>query len=582
MDLRKRIQMLLVLQEHYKEFVVFFRDIMDFLGFKASDIQEDIAKYLQYGPQYAMVQAQRGEGKSLITAIFAVFCIIHNPKVRVFIVSAGGEQANEIATLISRIILRVDSLECLRPNRNEGDRVSTSTFDVYGGLKGVDKSPTVACVGITGHLPGKRADLIIADDIESPKNGRTPGQREIILGLTREFTSICSTGRVIYLGTPQTDSSIYNTLPGRGFTVRIWPGRYPTLEQMDNYGSMLAPLIRQRLEDNPSLQTGGGAAMDQGQPVDPLLQNEETLQNKERDQGPAHFQLQFMLNTKLADAERYPLKPIYLIVMNLNERLPLVVERGMGQEHRKKYNIGSLPIEVMTPLSVGPDTGERAGRIMYVDPAGGGANGDETAYSVVDSLNGKLFVRAVGGFPGGFTPQKLETLAKVAKKWTPDTIKIESNMGSGAFTELWKPVLLRYHKCGIENEWNTKQKETRIIDILEPIMARGSLIFDESVFLNDWDTTAHASSDKRQLYTLMHQMSNITRDRGSLVHDDRLDTLASACKCFLDSMAVDQEKAQQAIRESELRRWLQDPMQYGRQRPVFKTTHSLNPYRKGI
>lgn len=581
MDLRKRLSSLLVLQDHYKDFVVFFRDIMAFLGFQGSEIQEDIANYLQYGPQYQMIQAQRGEGKSLITSIFAVWCLLHNPKLRVVIVSAGGDQANEIATLISRIIMRVDELECLRPNRNEGDRVSTSTFDLYGGLKGVDKSPSVACVGITGHLPGKRADLLIADDIESPKNGRTPGQREIILNLTKQFSSICSTGRIVYLGTPQTDSSIYNTLPGRGFTVRIWPGRYPTAEQLENYGSMLAPLLVKRMQDNPALQTGGGIALDQGQPVDPLLQDEETLQNKERDQGPAHFQLQHMLNTKLADAERYPLKPIHLVVMNLNDRLPLVVERGMSQEYRRSYNVGSMPVEVMSPMMVSTDTAERASRLMQVDPAGGGANGDETAYAVVDLLNGKLFVRAVGGIAGGFTPDRLEKLALIAKRWQPNQIVVESNMGSGAFTELWKPVLLRHHRCDVQNEWNSKQKEVRIIDALEPVMARGSLIFDESVFLNDWDTTSHVSSDKRQLYTLMHQMSNITRDRGALAHDDRIDVLGSAVARFIAAMAVDQDRASVALREQEMRKWLKDPLQYNRYKRKTHTVHSLNPYKRG-
>jgi len=582
MDLRKRIQLLMVLQGHYKEFVTFLRDCMEFLGFDSTEIQEDIGGYLQYGPHYLMVQAQRGQAKSTITAIFAVWCLIHDPKFRVLIVSAGGTQANEIATLVTRLILHMPCLACLRPDRNRGDRVSTEAFDVYGELKGVDKSPSVACVGITGNLPGKRADLLIADDVESPKNARTPGQREVLLGLTREFSSICQTGRIVYLGTPQTDASIYNTLPGRGFAVRIWTGRYPTDEQMQNYGGMLAPIIKRRVASNPGLQSGGGLALDQGQPVDPKLQDEEFLQKKERDQGPSSFQLQYMLNTKLADAERYPLKPIALVVMNLNDRLPLVVERGMSAEFRRSYQVGHQQFDVMAPHEVGKELSDTFTRLMFIDPAGGGKNGDETAYAIVDHLNGKLFVRAVGGVPGGYDKERLTRLAKLAAKWKPNLIRVEQNMGYGAFIQVWLPILRQHYKCNVEDEWNSQQKETRIIDTLEPIMARGSLIVDESVILQDWDSTTHVSAEKRQLYTLAHQLCNVTRDRGALVHDDRLDALASACRYFVNAMAKDQEKEEAAIRRREFEKWAADPLQHNRHQHPGRTGRfaSANPKRR--
>jgi len=579
MDLRKRIKSLLILQDHYKQFTTFLHDSMVFLGFDSTEIQEDIGNYLQYGPHYLMVQAQRGQAKSTITAIFSVWCLIHDPKHRVLVVSAGGTQANEIATLITRLILHMPALACLRPDRNRGDRVSTEAFDVYGELKGVDKSPSVACVGITGNLPGKRADLLIADDVESPKNARTPGQREVLLQLTREFSSICQTGRIVYLGTPQTDASIYNTLPGRGFEVRIWPGRYPTDDQLKNYGNMLAPIISRRIRENPGLQSGGGLALDQGQPVDQKLQNEEFLQKKERDQGPSSFQLQYMLNTKLADAERYPLKPIHLVVMNLNDRLPLVVERGMSAEYRRLYQVGHQQFEVMAPHDVGKELAAPTSRLMFVDPAGGGKNADETAYAIVDQLNGKLFVRAVGGIPGGYDNERMTRLAKIAAKWEPNLIRVEQNMGYGAFIQIWLPILRKHYKCNVEDEWASQQKEARIIDTLEPIMARGSLIVDESVLLEDWESTAHISAEKRQLYTLTHQLANITRDRGALAHDDRLDALAAACRYFINALARDQEREEKALRDREFQRWAEDPLLHNRHAPPQPTRAfvSANP-----
>jgi hypothetical protein len=184
------------------------------LAFPTSEVQHDIGNFIAYGPQYLMVQAQRGQAKTTITAIFAVWSLIHDPAHRVLILSAGGKQANEISTLIVRLIMTMEQLEPLRPDPTNGDRTSVEAFDVHYTLKGVDKSPSVACIGITGNLQGKRADLLIPDDIESTKNSRTAMMRELLLDLTRDFTSICETGRILYLGTPQSQESIYNTLPG--------------------------------------------------------------------------------------------------------------------------------------------------------------------------------------------------------------------------------------------------------------------------------------------------------------------------------------------------------------------------------
>lgn len=125
---RKKLELL---QNHYRHFATFMRDIMKVLGFEPTWMQYDIANYMQYGPHLAMVQAQRGEAKSTIAAIYAVFCLIHDPTHRVLIVSAGGTQASEIATLIQRIILTVPTLECIRPDKNAGDRTSVDAFDVH-------------------------------------------------------------------------------------------------------------------------------------------------------------------------------------------------------------------------------------------------------------------------------------------------------------------------------------------------------------------------------------------------------------------------------------------------------------------
>lgn len=566
----KRWEEVEVLQEHYADFLVFLRDVMDLLGFHTTPVQEDIAKFLVYGPNYIMVQAQRGQAKTTITAAFAVWSLIHDPRTRVLVVSAGGTQANEISTLIVRIMMTMDELECMRPDSTMGDRTSVEHFDVHYSLKGLDKSPSVACCGITATLQGKRADLLIADDIESAKNSMTATMREQLLGWTRDFTSINQSGRIVYLGTPQSAESVYNTLPSRGFTVRIWPGRFPTPEQLLHYGEHLAPSIVRAIERNPDLQRGGGLDGNVGRPVDPVILPEQVLQHKELDQGPAYFALQHMLSTKMLDADRYPLRTENLVVMNIkgDDMLPMEVHRNTTKKY--SVSIDAKTYEFSTFHLNEAGVAKRQGRIMYIDPAGGGKGkgqngGDETAYVILDFLNGNLFLQQWGSIKGGYEAEPMEKLAKIAAQWQPSCIKVEKNFGFGAFTAVWLPILRKeWADASVEDDMVFGQKELRIIDTLEPVIARGSLIISEQCLKEEYSSIAHHPAARRHMYSLLYQMNRITRDKDSLIHDDRLDALAGAVNHFVQMLAIDQQEALKRQQAAEWEKWLKDPMQRDR------------------
>ena len=586
----KRWHDLELLQEHYKKFTDFYYDVStEFLGFECTDIQIDIAEYLETGDLYRMVQAQRGQAKTTITACYAVWRIIHDPKTRILIISAGDNVATQIASWIVQIIQNMPELECLRPDTSAGDRASVKAFDVHHSLKGFDKSPSIACLGITANMQGYRADVLIADDIESKKNSLTAVQREKLNDLTKDFTSICSTGDIIYLGTPQTNDSVYNSLPSRGFQVRIWTGRYPTEEELPNYQEFLAPLIMNRLLQNPSLQTGGGPTGERGKPTDPVLLGEDKLTSKEIDQGKAYFQLQHMLDTKLMDADRYPLKCKDLIFMDIQpERTSLNIDWSRSQD-RRIYPPQGFPLqeEFFAGSQTGEEYGYFTGTSMYVDPAGGGKNGDELAYAVVKFLAGRLYLIGCGGFPGGYSDDKLTALNKVVVKYKPTMIQIEQNFGNGAFMHIWRPKLQKAldevgHKAGIEEVWESGQKELRIIDILEPIMSSNRLIVDKQIIQDDWDTVQKYPTEKRATYSLFFQMARLSRDKGSLVHDDRLDALAGACRYWVDALTLDAEKAAAKIKNENYQRLMNNPL--GNGRPLlgngFKQPNGLDKFKR--
>jgi Holliday junction resolvasome RuvABC endonuclease subunit len=214
---------------------------------------------------------------------------------------------------------------------------------------------------------------------------------------------------------------------------------------------------------------------------------------------------------------------------------------------------------------VSPETAKPTGRVLAIDPAGGGKNGDETGIAVADQLGGNIFIRYAGAVRGGYDTDTLTQIVDICKRFRPDTIIIEKNMGHGAFTQVLLPLLRAAGVlCSVQDVFNTGQKEQRIADTIEPVAARGSLVFDEDVIAEDWASTSHYPADKRQLYTLVHQFTKLTRDRGALAKDDRLDALSMAIAYWVKTLGQDSELVAAAAREAELLKMFQDPMHYAR------------------
>jgi hypothetical protein len=251
-----------------------------------------------------------------------------------------------------------------------------------------------------------------------------------------------------------------------------------------------------------------------------------------------------MLDTTLSDAERYPLKLHDFMVMNLTpEVAPMQVAWGSGKDQR----IGNeLPVvgfsgdHYLRPMYISKDWTAYTGSVMAIDPAGRGA--DEIGYAVVKIANGLLFITAVGGLRGGYTPENLARLAAVAKYNQVNEVIVESNFGDGMFTELCKPIFATIHPCAINEVRSTGQKELRIIDTLEPVLNQHRLVLDEKIIEQD-------SKVEEPEYQLLYQLTRITRERGALRHDDRLDALAIAVKFWVEAMARDTNKAVSDSRE---------------------------------
>ena len=492
-------------------------------------VQYDIADYLQHAPKRAVIEAFRGVGKSYITSALVCWKLLLDPEVKVLVVSASKVRSDDFSTFTQRLINELPILYHLRSR--EGQRQSKVAFDV--GPCQASHSPSVKSVGITGQLSGSRADLIVADDVEVPNNSMTQTMRDKLSEAVKEFDAILKPdGSIVYLGTPQTEMSLYETLPERGYEVRIWPSRYPDEKQVLRYSNKLSPFIQDNLDRGSIV----------GDPTDPLRFDAEDLLERELSYGKSGFALQFQLDTSLSDADKYPLKLSDLIIMGVDStKAP---EKPVWtKDPRNKLsdlpNVGLPGDFFYSPETKLGDWVEYSGSVLSIDPSGRGK--DETGYAVVKMLNGFLYVSECGGLRGGYKSDNLQTLSVIAKRNNVNLILIESNFGDGMFMELLKPVLRKIHNVTVEEIRSNVQKEKRIVDTLEPVMNQHRLVVDPKVIENDYRTVQEYSVESQARYMLFHQMTRITKDRGALIHDDRLDALQMAVQYWVDFMAADAE-----------------------------------------
>ena len=518
--------------EALKDFRNFTYLVWKHLGLpEPTPVQYDIANYLQDSPKRCIIEAFRGVGKSYITAAYVVHQLLLDPQLKFMVVSASKARADDFSTFTQRIIMELPI--CQHLVAKEGQRWSKIAFDVAPAK--ASGSPSVKSVGVTGQLTGSRADIIIADDVEVPNNSMTQMMREKLGETVKEFDAVLKPeGKIIYLGTPQNEMSLYNALLARGYEMRVWPARYPSLERAEKaYGGRLAPLLYD------SIQTNLEAVY--GLPTDPKRFTDEDLLERELSYGRSGFALQFMLDTSLSDQDKYPLKISDLMIYSCDkDTAPEKMVYGIFKQLNELPNVALAGDRFYAPEdTVGRQ--EYSGSVLAVDPSGRGS--DETAYAVVKMLNGFLHVPAAGGIEGGYSDKTLKTLAELAKEHKVNAVLIESNFGDGMFTELLKPYMLKTYPVTMEEVRHSKQKEARIIDTLEPVMNQHRLVIDPKVILQDYQSVQHLPPEKSARYMLIYQMTRITRQRGALANDDRLDVLAMAVQYWVDQMAADVDAA---------------------------------------
>ena len=516
--------------------------------------QYAIADYLQHGPKRLQIQAFRGVGKSWITGAFVLWTLFKDPEKKIMIISASKERADNMSIFLQKLIIETPWLNHLQPKSDDA-RWSRISFDVQCSPH---QAPSVKSVGITGQLTGSRADLMILDDIEVPGNSMTELMREKLLQLCTEAESILTPkkdSRICYLGTPQTSFTVYNKLAERSYKPFVWPARYP--KKVSQYEGLLAPQIVGDM-DNGAEPWGV---------TDPDRFGDEDLIEREASMGRSNFMLQFMLDTSLSDAEKFPLKMADLVVTSVNPTTApeAVVWCSDPANLLKELPTVGLPGDYFySPMQLQGEWNPYTETICSVDPSGRGT--DETAAAFISQRNGFLYLHEMRAYRDGYSDKTLLDILRGCKKFGVTKLLIETNFGDGIVGELFRKHLQQTKQAiDIEEVRANVRKEDRIIDSLEPVLNQHRLVVNRSVIDWDYNSNKDAAPEERLLYMLFYQMSRMCREKGAVKHDDRLDCLAQGVKYFTDALAISANQAMIERRRDDWNdlqeSWLENPQE---------------------
>lgn len=500
-----------------------------------------------------ILMAFRGAAKSYVTTSYSVWRLYLNRDEEVLVTSATDGFAGSIATFAYNMVRNFDWLADMKPRSDQ--RQSALAFDVNGAK--VSKDESFASRSIFGQITGRRATLIIGDDLETPNTSDTETKRQQLRDRVSELGGaiIKPGGDILFLGTAQHEQTIYKEYAEeKGYELRIYPIVYPIpsddpkLDELRKYGTRLAPLIARALEENPLLA---------GTSTEPSRFTERDIEGRKLEWGTTEFNRQFKMWLDADGGKGNPLKLRDLICMDISKpsigkplKLPSEVHWSTLAQHRiteeglevdslsgDSYLYGPSKADIWVPA-------EQV--ICRVDTSGDGE--DETSWSIYAGVGALAFLLHQGSSLEGHSEDTLKAIAKDCMEWGVQICQVEKNFGGGMFSSLLRPQFtLLGHVCEVEDILASNQvsKERRIIETMEPVLTGHRLVVNTEVLRRDYHVDyTDVERSKRRFYRLTYQLSRITKQKGCLKHDDRVDSAAGGLSHFAERLQKTLQGAQ--------------------------------------
>jgi hypothetical protein len=405
------------------------------------EIAEWLGRSWEQGDRRLMLLVFRNAGKSTLVGIFCAWLLLNDPDLRILVLAAEHDLARKMARNVKRIIERHPLTRRLVPER--ADQWAADQFTVCRGL--TQRDPSLLARGVSANVTGSRADIVICDDVEVPNTCATPNKRVELRDRLREIDYILVPGGLqLYAGTPHSYYSIYLD------QKRAEVGEEKPF--LSGYQRLCIPLLDEFGESRWPERF-------------PLSQIEAIR----RQSGPAKFESQMMLRPQ--SVEQMRLDPDRLVRYDA----PLDYRQGNGE--------GILSIAGRRMVSAtgwwdpaygAPGTGDASVvAAVFVD-----ADGGYWLHGIRYLTHNPALVREVDE-----ATQLCRQVARFAEQMHLPSITLETN-GLGRFL----PALLRRElhtldlACPVTEHVSQRNKDQRILDAFDPLLAAGMLRAHTSVW----------------------------------------------------------------------------------------------------
>lgn len=182
-----------------------------FQGLTTPALHIEISRWLavawEQGDRELVLLAFRNSGKSTLVGLFCSWLLHRNRDLRILVLAGDFSLARKMVRNIRRIVERHPLTAGLKPTHSEhwaSDQFTVSRSAEF-------RDPSVLAKGISANITGLRADVVICDDVEVPNTCDTVGKRADLRARLREMEYVLVPGGLqLFIGTPHTFHSIYS------------------------------------------------------------------------------------------------------------------------------------------------------------------------------------------------------------------------------------------------------------------------------------------------------------------------------------------------------------------------------------
>ncbi len=471
-------------------------------------IHDDIVSGLMSECRNILVLASRGSAKSTFTAFYALWRLWRDPENEtILVVSQGESHARDMLRMVRDLIERSPVLGELTPADDSPDNMSQFVVGPATGQLGM--SVSFRSIGITGQITGKRARLIILDDVETPKHDSAEAIDKLSDQISEAHNVIVPgpQSRIIVLGTPQSQMSLYGRLVESG----EWDVHRACLFQSDVLNGQ--EVFHSRWPDRFSA---------------------DDIAGRKRNMSARLFALHWRIDLSQAATDERPIRISSLSVVDLDPLLPTapIVLRGGGGVISGLSKGNAAKDDNWRGVSeVSSDSSPYTLTVAAVDPAGGlVGKGDAIGLAIASSTGGgAVIVRQAVGVRTETVQSSIQECARLIALHRANCVYVEQERDGLFASQLSRELAARGYPLNVEPVTTGKQKKgARIIGTLVPAFA------SKRVFVCKAVLTSPDSGIE-----FVNQLTGINYDGRRLKHDDIVDALSYAVAAFKDILCAD-------------------------------------------